>query len=294
MSGFTKLKSSILQSTIWDEAHHVRILWITMLALSDSRGNVEGSIPGLARMARVTIDECLDGLKILSNPDSWSRTKDNEGRRIKEVDGGWFIYNYEKIRGRTSTDRMREKRERDNGVTSHDVSSVTTVTKRQTAADPEADPEKNKLSLSQQHMFDLEVDKTSNTKTKLEETAKKYLEIFNAVFDRKCRNITATVPKIEARLKTGIWKEWQILCMPILQAAADPKVRELNNFSPETLLRDGSHKRTGANGITYGAVDWMDRIYGMADTLHLNRRLSDIARHYSLIEKVKLTGAGVS
>ena len=91
MSGFTKLKSSIIQSTIWDEAHHIRILWITILALSDSRGVVESSIPGLAKAARLTIDECLDGIKKLESPDRWSRTKEYEGRRIRPIDGGWLV-----------------------------------------------------------------------------------------------------------------------------------------------------------------------------------------------------------
>ena len=76
MTGFVKIQSSILQSTIWREENHVRILWITILTLSDKNGVVEGSIPGLADMARISIQECEDGLSRLMSSDPYSRTKD--------------------------------------------------------------------------------------------------------------------------------------------------------------------------------------------------------------------------
>lgn len=95
---YTKLFSSIIYSTIWREENYVRILWVTMLALTNFEGCVEASIPGLADAAKITIDECEKALKILMSPDPYSRTKDNEGRRIKEINGGWLILNHSKYR----------------------------------------------------------------------------------------------------------------------------------------------------------------------------------------------------
>lgn len=108
MSGYTKLFSSILASTIWREDDKTRIVWITMLAMSNKDGMVEGSIPGLADMARVTVDDCKGALSKLMSPDEYSRTKAFEGRRVKEVDGGWLILNHAVYRAKLSADERRE------------------------------------------------------------------------------------------------------------------------------------------------------------------------------------------
>jgi hypothetical protein len=109
MSGYTKLFSTILASTIWREPADVRVVWITMLAMADAQGRVDGSVPGLADLARVTIEQCQAALKCLSEPDFFSRTKELEGRRIKEIDGGWLILNYLKYRESDSADLRREQ-----------------------------------------------------------------------------------------------------------------------------------------------------------------------------------------
>lgn len=108
MSGYTKLFHSILASTIWREDDKTRIVWITMLAMADKNGCVEASIPGLADMARVTIAECEAALEKLSSPDKYSRTPDNEGRRIKTKSGGWYIINHPKYRAKMGADERRE------------------------------------------------------------------------------------------------------------------------------------------------------------------------------------------
>jgi hypothetical protein len=98
MAGFSKLFSSIVTSTIWGESHSTVRVWIAMLATADYDGNVEGSIPGFARIACVTIKEMEDALDVLLAPDPHSRTKEHEGRRIEAFDGGWHILNYAKYR----------------------------------------------------------------------------------------------------------------------------------------------------------------------------------------------------
>lgn len=52
MSGYTKLFSSIIDSTIWRESKETKIVWITMLAKADRYGVVEASLPGLADAAK--------------------------------------------------------------------------------------------------------------------------------------------------------------------------------------------------------------------------------------------------
>ncbi len=109
MTGYVKLFSDILASTVWTESNSTRLVWITMLAMASRDGDVMASVPGLAHMARVTVEECQEALNRLAAPDEHSRTKDHEGRRIEAIDGGWFILNYEKHRERMTLDDRREK-----------------------------------------------------------------------------------------------------------------------------------------------------------------------------------------
>lgn len=110
---YTKLFSSITESTIWCEPAGTRLLWITFLAKCNRHGEVYGSIPGMARLANITLDECERGLAALLAPDPYSRTLDNEGRRIEPIDGGWRILNHAKFdRLRSAIEAEERERER--------------------------------------------------------------------------------------------------------------------------------------------------------------------------------------
>lgn len=108
MAGYTKLFNSILASTIWREDDKTRIVWITLLAMADKNGVAEGSVPGLADLARVTIPECEASLTKLMSADAYSRTTDHEGKRIAKVEGGWAILNHAKYRAKMNLDERRE------------------------------------------------------------------------------------------------------------------------------------------------------------------------------------------
>ncbi len=85
-----------------------RIVWITLLAMSDRRGIVEGSVPGLAVFARLPLEATRMALERLSGPDEDSRSKEQEGRRIEPVDGGWRLINHAKYRDKMGKDERRE------------------------------------------------------------------------------------------------------------------------------------------------------------------------------------------
>lgn len=95
---FVKIYANMLESSIWLESKDTRLLWITMLAMADSNGIVRASVGGLAHRARVSREECEEGLRILSAPDPDSRSAEHEGRRIGRIDGGWLILNHKKYR----------------------------------------------------------------------------------------------------------------------------------------------------------------------------------------------------
>jgi hypothetical protein len=109
MPGYTKLFSRILDSTIWREDDKTRILWITMLAMADQDGIVHCTVPGLADRARISLDECESALVRFQKPDKYSWSRDDEGRRIKVVDGGWFLINHAKYRAFMSYEEQKEK-----------------------------------------------------------------------------------------------------------------------------------------------------------------------------------------
>lgn len=105
---YTKLFSSITASTIWQEPDGTRLTWITMLAMAKKDGCVYGSVPGLAHQANVSLDAVKAALACFLAPDPYSRTKDFEGRRIEEIDGGWRLLNHEKFRQIRSAEERRE------------------------------------------------------------------------------------------------------------------------------------------------------------------------------------------
>jgi hypothetical protein len=104
--GFTKLFSTIIHSTVWRTDMHIKVVWVTLLAMADRNGRVWASVPGLADAARVSLEQCVDALTVLKAPDKWSRTKADDGRRIKDIEGGWELLNYLKYR------EMRDEEER--------------------------------------------------------------------------------------------------------------------------------------------------------------------------------------
>ncbi len=106
-NGFCLLWSKILRSSIWvQESKETRLLWIALMALKDSRGIVQASVVGLADAAKITPEECRSGLRVLLSPDPHDSSGVDEGRRLREVPGGWKIVNHDLYR--FSTEAKRE------------------------------------------------------------------------------------------------------------------------------------------------------------------------------------------
>jgi len=117
---FTKLDAGITDSSLWAEPEYVRIVFITILAKKNHKGEIITAYSGLRREANLTED--ADGNKFkkaiecLESPDLESRTKGNEGRRIEKIDGGWKVINHKKYRDfsySSSPSALKQKRYRD-------------------------------------------------------------------------------------------------------------------------------------------------------------------------------------
>jgi hypothetical protein len=84
-------------------------MWITILALCDENGLVRATTPGLSTLARIPIPRAKEIIAMLEAPDEFSRSLENEGRRIARIDGGYLVLNYTKYREKISHDIVRNQ-----------------------------------------------------------------------------------------------------------------------------------------------------------------------------------------
>lgn len=199
---FTKLFSSITASTIWSAPDHTRIVWITMLAMADQHGRVWASIPGLANIARVPIESAEAALNELMAPDKYSRTKDNEGRRIEEIDGGWRLLNHAKYRAIRDEESIKQSK--------RNYINNRRAEERMSKAVEECRTESNDVALSR-----------ANTE------AEAYTE---AVEKKEKARKRAPSPKKPDDVSDQVWTDWLQLRRekraPVTQTVVDGVIRE--------------------------------------------------------------------
>lgn len=110
---YSKLHSSIVNSSLWTQGDSVRILFVTLLAMCDRDGIVYGSRAGLTRIAMIEADDEEEAWKTLMSEDLDSsdkiRAPENGGRRVEEVSGGFRLLNFEYYRGLRNDDERREQ-----------------------------------------------------------------------------------------------------------------------------------------------------------------------------------------
>jgi hypothetical protein len=113
MTGYAKIFQSIFKSSIWDLDPVTKLIWISLVIMSDKDGYIKRTPSGLAKEIGVSQPELEAALEIFKSPDPLSSTPDNEGRRISmpsltEI----YILNKEIYKERMSEeDRRRQKTE---------------------------------------------------------------------------------------------------------------------------------------------------------------------------------------
>lgn len=200
--GFTKLWNDIILSSIWREDDKTRIVWITLLAISDSEGFASCSIPGLAAAANVRVEDCRKAIEKLASPDPYSRCKDFDGRRIDSVDGGFLILNYIDYRnrqGRDDTKRrdyMRDYMRKKRAGKSKDVKM--SHVSREAEAEAETNTEYNINSVKTEEVSNKEdiksLDEQFEEFRKIYPGSKRGLEVEFGDFQRKHKNWREFVP----------------------------------------------------------------------------------------------------
>jgi len=104
---YVKLDAGILDSTLWVEDAVTCKVFITMLAMCKANGMCESTAPGIARRANVSLEEARKAIETLEAPDPDSRSVEDDGRRVKRVDGGYLVVNYQKYRDKDHTNAER-------------------------------------------------------------------------------------------------------------------------------------------------------------------------------------------
>jgi len=219
---FTKLFSSITESTIWVAPDAHRLCWITMLAMADSRGRVWASVPGLANRARITVPAAEQALKSFLGPDPYSRTKDHDGQRIEEIDGGWRLLNHSKYRAIRDAEAILEAKRKYINTRR----AVENVDRGRHNAEAESEAEKKKQD-------------TVGLKPDIRLLRKQAVEILNFLNDKTGRNyqpVAANIDLIVARLKDGATLEdcRQVIAKKAREWKGDAKMDEY--LRPLTLF----------------------------------------------------------
>lgn len=120
-----------------------------------------------------------------------------------------------------------------------------------------------------------------------------YVGVFNAVFSRALGVSPEVARRIKARLRDG-YRPWQLIALPIMVDAQPALAADMRRgLNPLMLLRDGKSQKTGADGKTWGATDWLEREIGRLDRTVLSPRLADIAKQANVLEQLMACGAAV-
>jgi len=110
--GFTKLDEGIVFSSIMGEDDSVFKVFSIFLATCKSNGISPVSPVFISSITHKAIEEVMRCIGVLEAPDPLSRSTNDEGRRIRKVDGGYFVINYQKYRDFTYSDNPEAVRKR--------------------------------------------------------------------------------------------------------------------------------------------------------------------------------------
>ena len=139
---WTPLVSEITESSVWDEPHHVRLAWITILAKKDYKTHViETNAYLLGRMARITEEEAQQSLDMLLAPDRRSRNTENEGRRLKRLDGNRYLVLSGERYSRTSVAQRRKAEDAEWHARAREAARL--AAENGAAKEPDINPQRN-------------------------------------------------------------------------------------------------------------------------------------------------------
>jgi hypothetical protein len=149
LSGYTPVFKSVFQGSLcgkWPDCG----IWLAMLALQDSRGEIDAHPSYIATVTGCPIDDVVACIERFCEPDPSSRTPDEDGRRLVPIEGrgfGWKVVNHRKYREKARKATFDAARTED-GRNAERMAERTRADPRrpaQTRADPPSDTNTNTL-----------------------------------------------------------------------------------------------------------------------------------------------------
>ncbi len=213
-----------------------------MLAMADRHGIVSASIPGLAGIARISVDECRAAIAVFTSPDPDSRTPDHEGRRIEAVRGGWQLLNYSLYRNMADHESVKESKRKwwneNRGKNANSLESPRETRTDSTQAEAEAEAEADKPIITT--LSGKPEKKPPNPQKaingELKEAATRVLFFLNEKTGRNYRPTPGTLQMIEARMKDGATEGQcrQVIVRKSRDWSTDEKMEQF--LRPKTLF----------------------------------------------------------
>ena len=113
---YGKIFDSMYEGTLYGNWEAI-VTFQQMIVLCDADGIVDMTPQAMAARTSIPLDIIRKGIAVLEAPDEYSRTPDQEGRRIELIDShrpwGWHIVNHEKYSRLQDADTIRaQTRER--------------------------------------------------------------------------------------------------------------------------------------------------------------------------------------
>ncbi len=138
---FVMLWSDMLRSTINEYEAHVKWVFVVALLLCDKEGDFRCTPESMARTAVIPLDQAIEALEKLSEPDPGSTSVAEEGRRlVSRGPNQWHVVNYTSYRRRMLEEKVRikdrERKRDERGRSRTDSDSPDKLGRDGTVSDP--------------------------------------------------------------------------------------------------------------------------------------------------------------
>ena len=108
---YGKIFESIYDGSLYGQWEAI-VTMQQLIVLADADGVIDMTPPAIAGKTSIPLEILEKGLKILSEPDPYSRSQGSDGVRIQLLDEqrpwGWFLVNHQKYRDLRTREERRE------------------------------------------------------------------------------------------------------------------------------------------------------------------------------------------
>jgi hypothetical protein len=220
--GFTKLDEGIVYSSIMAEDDAVFKVFTILMATCKSNGISPLSPVFISSITKKSLEEVERCIKVLESPDKSSRSTTDDGRRIRKVDGGYFLINYKKYRDFTYSDNPEAVRKRISrsfkdisghvptcpDISGHSASASASASASTSASDSESNiANKNIPYIPLAELLRDKIKQSGTDALFKESNLVKWTNEFRLMVEQDHRTIDQIKSKIEAIFKDKFWSK---------------------------------------------------------------------------------------